>query len=214
MGGLKPIDLSKVPYRVLWSKEKIAKEEEERKAQAEKAKREKKKKAIKSLANIVDGKVNKAVFKLKDVLSSEFKNKPDKQIKYIQEANYKFDLGDNVTGRLYPSKADIVFQRAIIQHNRTREILEKHLKDVKIPQFRDFFTEQEKMYKDIKKLEEIKKAKQSKQNNTNLYGIDTDNLHVIDEDIMELSVDLDSKQSQNPTLSESLQIYYPSPLTT
>ena len=41
MANQRPIDLSKVKFRVLWSKEKVAKEEEEKRIMKEKAKREK-----------------------------------------------------------------------------------------------------------------------------------------------------------------------------
>jgi len=54
MANQRPIDLSKVQFRVLWSKEKVAKEEEEKRTQKEIAKREKKKKLIKSFGSLLD----------------------------------------------------------------------------------------------------------------------------------------------------------------
>ena len=125
------------------------------------------------------------------------------------------ELIQNITGRLYPSKADIIYQKILFNHGKIKEKLTDYIKDIQIPNIRDFTPDYEKLYKDRSKVNEIIAAKQrkhSKQNNKN----NRNNLHVIEEDIMaEISGDFDNEIiGDNQPLVETLRMFYSNKDTT
>jgi len=208
MVNLRPIDLSKTKFRVLWSKEKVAQEKEEKRQQKEKAKREKKSKYLKGLASILDSKqCNQSFFKPKEVLYAEFKNTPDKPIEYVEQSNTgHFDLFDNIAGKLYPSICDIAYSRTIKMHAKTQAKLVEHMKCIQVPQYRDFLTTEQKQYKDPSKIKEILEQKTKKSNQAG-HQRNNSNLHIIEEDMMdEISGDFDGRIIDNQPLAEALQI--------
>lgn len=213
MGNLRPIDLSKTKFRVLWSKEKVAKEKEEKRLQKEKAKREKKKKVIKSLVNILESNSSsKALFKAKDSLYNEIKAKPEKAVEYVDDHEVAgVDISHNVTGRLYPSKADIIYHKTVVYFAKTKEKLTEFMEGVQPPQFREFLNDQEKLYKNNAQVQEIWNSKKAKGANKRHRGVDSNRLHVIEEDLMdEMSGEFDSRFIEgNQPLAEALQVSYP-----
>ena len=164
MANTRPLDLSKIKYRVLWSKEKVAKEKEEKKRLKEKAKLDKRNKFINNLENILDNNNwNKSIFKSKNILSNEYKSKPDKPIEYAISNDLasvmSVELVQNITGRLYPSKADIIYQKVLFHFSKMKEKLVDYIKDIQIPNIRDYIPDYEKLYKDSSKINEIKESK-------------------------------------------------------
>jgi hypothetical protein len=206
MANLRPIDLSKTKHRVLWSKEKVALEEQERKILAEKVKREKRQRFVKNLDGILENnKCNLKIFKPTSSLYTEFTSQPDKPIEFhTKQSILKITIQDmslNMAGRLYPSKADIVYSNTVSHHSKMQEKVKDYIKDLRPPQIRDFMNENEKIYKDQAKVKEIWSKKSQSKNN---------NLHVIEEDMMhEISGDLDNKfDDSNDPLSQALQMEY------
>jgi hypothetical protein len=180
MANLRPIALSKTKHRVLWSKEKVAQEEQERKILAEKVKREKRQRFVKNLDGILENnKCSLKIFKPTSSLYTEFTSQPDKPIEFhTKQSMLKItiqDMSHNMTGRLYPSKADIVYSNTVSHHSKMQEKVKDYMKDLRSPQIRDFMNENEKIYKDQAKVKEIWSKKEQSKNN---------DLHVIEEDMM------------------------------
>jgi hypothetical protein len=195
MANLRPIDLSKTKHRVLWSKEKVAQEEYEKKILAEKVKHEKRQRFVKNLDSILEtNKCNQKIFKPTSSLYSEFTNQPDKPIEFhTKQSMLKItaeDMSQNMAGRLYASKADIVYSNTAFHHSKMQEKINEYMKGLNHPQIRDFITENEKLYKDKNKVK--------------------NNLNVIEEDMMvDILGDFDNKfADSNDPLSQALQMEY------
>jgi len=96
------------------------------------------------------------------MLYNEFKNKPDKPIEYTVIAQNLIEIDTNITGRLYPSKADMIYHKTIYHHNKTKERLANYMQQVPVPQLRDFQSDIDKLYKDKNRVKEILDNKKSK----------------------------------------------------
>ena len=149
--------------------------------------------------------VTKSLFKPKDILYNEFKNKPDKPIEFSNQLNNVIEIDTSVTGRLYPSKDSMMHEKLIFHHNKTSEKLSKYMAKVPKPQITDFESNNDKIYKDKQKVAEIWKNKKSKNSHNNGHD-----LHIIEEDMMdEFLGDMDSEiVSDNQVLVEALQMNF------
>ena len=119
---------------------------------------------MKSLGDILENdNWTKSIFKQKDILYNEFKSKPDKPIEYTtDEPLILNDIGHNITGRLYPSKADILYNGVISHQRKMKDQIINYTKELNQPKFDDYLSEREKVYKDPSKIKEIWNQKQSK----------------------------------------------------
>jgi len=69
------------------------------------------------------------LFKPKDQLYNEFKSKPDKPIEYtVEEPIISLEIGNNITGRLYPNKEDILYNKIITDHYKMKTRIESYTK--------------------------------------------------------------------------------------
>lgn len=105
MANQRPIDLTRTTFRILWSKEKVAREEEEKRQLREKVKRDRRKRVMKSLGAILDDDTPpKIMTKSKDSLYKEFQAQPGKPIEISLAPSLPIPEGDNTTGKIYADK--------------------------------------------------------------------------------------------------------------
>jgi hypothetical protein len=127
MANFRPPDLSKVKFRVLWSKEKVAKEKEEKLIQKEKAKREKKNNYLKTLSQALEKpKSTQPYFKSTKSIFSSYISQPNKPIEYSMTPTLPYSAQiASISFNLSPSKSSILSSKIVENHSITAKKLSK-----------------------------------------------------------------------------------------
>lgn len=164
MANFRPLDLSKVKFRVLWSKEKVAKEKEEKRIQKEKAKREKKTNYLKTLSTALEKpKSLQSYLKSTKSIFSSYISQPNKPIEYTLTPTLPYSSQISpLSFSLSPSKPSILSQKLLQSHLDTSTHLTKFLEKVTLPRFNDFLSDQERLYTTREESNKLLKNKMNK----------------------------------------------------